>query len=259
MECIQVQQLLSAYLDHELETSQAQQLSEHILRCSACASALAQMEGLSTDIRQHASYHVAPPGLRARIKADLSRPTTSKLNNRINSRIRHWPWAWINLGVSGISTAAFAATLVLYLNQPSDTQIFEDEVLASHFRSLAPGHLIDVASSDRHTVKPWYAGKLDFSPPVADLAAQGYPLLGGRLDYLAGRPVAALAYQHRKHIVNLYLYPDTGKNSIDVKTGSNHGYQIVQGSNAGTHYVAVSDMNGMELKQFVSYWKTATE
>ncbi len=251
MECNQAQQLMSAYLDQELDASMALQAGEHITSCMACADALAQLEELKMHVKTNASHHPAPPGLRARILADMKQKKPSTL--------RKLPWSWINLALTGLSTAAFATTLMLYLNQPSPARIFEDEVLASHFRSLDPGHLVDVVSSDQHTVKPWYAGKLDFSPTVVDLATQGYPLLGGRLDYLAGRPVAALAYQRHKHIVNLYLYPDTGNKTGDLRLDTTRGYQLAQWTSAGMHHVAVSDMNSAELKQFVSLWKTATE
>ncbi|MBC3920659.1 anti-sigma factor [Undibacterium sp. CY18W] len=257
MECNQVRQLMSAYIDQELDTGQALRMGEHLAHCEACRTALMQAEELTASVRQHATYHLAPAKLRARIVADLVQERPSRFSS--------WPWAWINLGLSGLSTAAFAVTLTLYLNQPSATQIFNDEVLASHFRSLAPGHLVDVVSSDHHTVKPWYAGKLDFSPPVVDLTAQGYPLLGGRLDYLAGRQVAALAYQHGKHIVNLYLYPDTtnasntGKAAVSFTTGSSRGYQLMQWSAAGVHYVAVSDMNGAEMAQFAHQIKASVD
>lgn len=257
MECNQARQLMSAYLDQELDAGQALRMGEHLANCEACRIALTHAEELTAHIRQHATYHTAPATLRARIVADLAQKRPSRFST--------WPWAWINLGFSGLSTAAFAVTLVLYLNQPSATQIFNDEVLASHFRSLTPGHLLDVVSSDHHTVKPWYAGKLDFSPPVVDLAAQGYPLLGGRLDYLAGRQVAALAYQHGKHIVNLYLYPenagtaDTSKTAVKITAGSSRGYQLMQWSAAGVHYVAVSDMNGTEMTQFANQIKASVE
>ncbi|MFZ6654212.1 anti-sigma factor family protein [Undibacterium sp. TJN19] len=263
MECKQIRPLMSAYLDQELDATQASQVDMHVAGCQDCSAALSQMQAVKTGVKQHAHYHTAPAGLRQKIMADLaqqhlSNPSPSPSPSR-PSRLRAWPWAWINLGLAGMSTAAFAVMLVLYLGQPSANDIFNEDVLSSHFRSLAPGHLIDVASSDQHTVKPWYAGKLDFSPPVRDLAAQGYPLLGGRLDYLAGRQVAALVYQHRKHIVSLYLYPDNGQSLPAPTTASSRGYQLMQWSAAGMHYVAVSDMNHEEMAQFASQVRASAE
>lgn len=251
MECHEIQQLMSSYLDQELNTEQALQAGEHIAGCTACMAALEQMEALQVNVRTHASHYAAPTGLRSRILANVAQKRPSKLRN--------WPWAWINLGLAGLSAAAFAATLVLYLGQPSPSQTFDDEVLSSHFRSLAPGHLLDVVSSDQHTVKPWYAGKLDFSPAVVDLSVQGYPLLGGRIDYLAGRPVAAMAYQRHKHIVNLYLFPDATGKPNDIRLDTRRGYQLAQWNQAGMRHIAVSDMNGDELKQFVSLWQLAAK
>ncbi|MFZ6734923.1 anti-sigma factor family protein [Undibacterium sp. Ji42W] len=252
MECKQIRPLMSAYLDQELDARQASQVEMHITGCHDCSDALSQMQAVKAGVKQHAHYHTAPAGLRTKIMADLSQQRPS--------RFRSWPWAWINLGLAGMSSAAFAGMLILYLNQPSANDIVNEDVLSSHFRSLAPGHLVDVVSSDQHTVKPWYAGKLDFSPPVRDLAAQGYPLLGGRLDYLAGRQVAALVYQRRKHIVSLYVYPENGKSpAASASAVSSRGYQLMQWNAAGMHYVAVSDMNAEELAQFANQIKISAE
>lgn len=215
-------------------------------------------------VGRHATRHAAPAQLRERISAALqgagaqaiddaaraatpARPAPSRRG--WTTRVAQWRWAWINLGLAGASMAACALTLSLYLGQPSAQERLEQEIVASHFRSLMPDHLADVASSDQHTVKPWFAGKLDFSPPVVDLAGSGFPLLGGRLDYIGQRPVAALAYGRHKHLLNLYLWPEAAADSAPV-AASRQGYHLLSWRHAGMRYIAVSDMGAADMAEF---------
>jgi anti-sigma factor RsiW len=226
-------------------------------------------------VGRHATRHAAPAHLRAAIGTALRNtalrnaelrdaglhntglrhqeqapPAAAQPARHWKTRLRQLRWAWINLGLAGASLAACALTLSLYLAQPSDRERLEQEIVASHFRSLMPDHLADVASSDQHTVKPWFAGKLDFSPPVIDLAARGFPLLGGRLDYIGQRPVAALAYGRHKHLVNLYLWPEVpGGDSAPVAT-TRQGFHLLSWRQGGMRYIAVSDMGGPDMNEF---------
>ncbi|WP_295991086.1 anti-sigma factor [Rugamonas sp.] len=247
MDCNQAQDLMSAYVDGELDAATALQMERHLAGCAACEAALAQQLELRATIAQQATRHKAPPHLKHRIRAALAQQQPRRRAPRT------WPWAWINLGIAGASTAAFAVTLALYLGQPSGGERLEQDLVASHFRSLMPDHLADVASTDQHTVKPWFAGKLDFSPPVVDLAQQDFPLVGGRLDYLNQRAVAALVYRHRKHIINLYLWPQRSAHEAPAsapQSSSHQGFQLLRWSDKGMDYSAVSDLNGQELAQF---------
>ncbi|MFZ6862342.1 anti-sigma factor family protein [Undibacterium sp. Ji67W] len=252
MDCKQIQTKLSAYVDHELNDNEMVAISGHLINCATCQAELGKISVLGQTIQHNATRYAAPPALKAKIatqlssSANLSAPLPAK-----RFRLSDWPWAWINFGLTGISSAAFAAMLVLYLGSPSKQEVVNDEVLASHFRSLTPGRLIDVTSSDQHTVKPWYAGKLDFSPPVHDLGAQNFRLLGGRIDYMFGCNVAALVYQRDKHIINVYVWPQERQNrQSELSEHSLRGYQIVQWTSSGMNYVAVSDLNKPELRQF---------
>jgi mycothiol system anti-sigma-R factor len=248
MNCSQSQGLMAAYIDGELDPSSTVQLATHLDQCAACMRACAQMRSLQTAIKAHASSHTAPASLRHRIKTDLTR--SNKRNTKRSHKLATLSWSWINLGVATAFACAFSITLALYLSVPSATERLDQEIVASHFRSLMANHLVDVASSDRHTVKPWFIGKLDFSPPVYDLAAQGFPLIGGRLDYLQQRPVAALAYRHRQHLINLFVWPDNPAIHIPVGATSRQGYQLLHWTRSGMHYWAVSDLGSHDLVKF---------
>jgi anti-sigma factor RsiW len=154
-----------------------------------------------------------------------------------------------------IWTAAAAAliatvSVTAFLNRPVPPDLLAAEVVDSHVRSLQPGHLIDVPSSDRHTVKPWFQGKLDFSPPVPDLSARGWNLTGGRLDYLDRRAVAALVYQRGKHEINVYIWPNPKGDSSDIRQSASRGYQILHWNDPTLNYWVVSDLNPTELREF---------
>ncbi|OEZ64206.1 anti-sigma factor [Duganella sp. HH105] len=252
MESKHSQDKLSAYLDAELNAADRRQLEAHLSGCGECTAALAQLQALRGRVASEAQRYAAPDYLKHRIHAALQAEPGQRPQHRAAAP-RAWPWAWINLGLAGAATAAFAVTLTLYLDQPSANERFEQELVASHFRALMPNHLADVASTDQHTVKPWFTGKLDFSPPVHDLAPQGYALIGGRLDYLQQRPVAAVAYRHRQHILNLYIWPDAGSSASAPQAGMRQGFHLLRWSQDGMQYSAVSDMNPQDLAQFAGY------
>ena len=139
----------------------------------------------------------------------------------------------------------------LTIDRKKWSEIQTDEVLASHVRSLMPGHLSDVLSSDQHTVKPWFAGKLDFSPPVVDLKDQGFPLVGGRLDYVENRPIAALAYLSGQHVINLFVWPSMASADTGEAFVGRQGYNALSWTRDHTNFWAVSDLNATELRRFV--------
>ncbi|MDB5991163.1 MAG: anti-sigma factor [Herbaspirillum sp.] len=274
MNCNESQSLMSAYLDHELDAPAMADYAAHLASCQACSTAFEHLSNLQATVRSNAEAYAAPDSLRTRILSDLG---TGKLVNEsvdesanefankpakgaenksprrtfnIFAGFNAWPWGRINFGIASLCSVAFAVTLALYLQAPSETDFLDREIVATHFRSLQVDHLADVASSDRHTVKPWFSGKLDYSPPVVDLAQDGYALIGGRLDYLQQRSVAGLAYRHGKHLLNLFVWPDqTGHDTVGKLT-SVHGFQLLRWSHGGMAYTAVSDMSADELLAF---------
>lgn len=245
MDCTQVRAQLDAYDDGELDAAAAKRLEEHLTECPDCLQAEEQLSALRRAVRKHASYYPAPEALRERLASILE------------SRDRpHWRRAvtmrWWQLGavLSATATASVLCTLlVLSGAPPRGEEKLADELVASHVRSLMQDHLLDVASTDQHAVKPWFAGKLDYSPPVRDLSAAGFPLLGGRLDYVHDRPVAVLVYQRRQHRINVYVWPERGGALPRSHAMTRNGYNAVGWVASGMVFWAVSDLNAAELAQ----------
>ncbi len=193
---------------------------------------------LGARIRKEATYHAAPPGLGARILASLPEERVKQPAPK-----RSWGWA------PGFAAAfAIVAATALYFLSPLSEDRLADEIVAAHVRSLMVDHAFDIASSDSHTVKPWFAGKLDFSPPVIDLTSQGFALVGGRLDYLDRRPVAALVYRHKQHLINLFISP--GSREARLRPSERQGFNLAAWERSGMRWWAVSDLNAQELAQF---------
>jgi anti-sigma factor RsiW len=159
-------------------------------------------------------------------------------------------WGWWKIGIGAAFAVLVASNIALYRALPSQEEQLGEAVIASHVRSLMNNRTTDVLSSDQHTVKPWFSGKIDFSPPVVDLSAQGFPLIGGRLDYIRNRPVAALVYARRKHMIDLYVWPIADKEAASAQSNSHQGYNLVHWQRAGMAFWAVSDLGTSELSEF---------
>lgn len=209
---------------------------------------------LSALLRADAERHSAPAALRTRIvsaihQADAETP-------RAAARPR--AWQWLNMGAAFAMGVALSVTLVYFITANRAQDQLAQEVVASHVRSLMVAHLADVASTDQHTVKPWFAGKLDFSPPVHDLAAAGSPLVGGRLDYINGHAVAALVYQHRLHTINVFVWPRDDHSPTPPAAFVAQGFNVTGWQSAAMQFWVVSDLNAAELRQFAQALRTAT-
>ena len=252
MNCQQAKLLIEPYADGELDAAAILELEEHIHDCSACALEWRNAQALKKALKQDALYFTAPKELRRKVKAELYSQFATK------SRWNFWNWNWLTATTTSVATACLALLLIVTLTRPSAQQQLTQEIVSSHIRSLMASHIMDVASTDQHTVKPWFAGKLDFSPPVKDLAAQGFSLIGGRLDYLGGRSVAALVFQRNKHLINLFIWPVTAKDSEPVPLTPIHGYNLIHWSEANMTFWAVSDLNEKELMEFVQEYQSGT-
>jgi anti-sigma factor RsiW len=235
---------MSASLDNELDPEKAASMSAHLLTCVACSKEYAELMRAHESIKKHVVRHAAPDHLRHRIQTEID---ALKPRKKVK---KPFSWAWINAGVAMACSLVLGVSIYLYQIQPSDGDRLNQEIVASHYRSLLANHLSDVASSDNHTVKPWFAGKLDYSPPVVDFADQGYALVGGRLDYISQRTVAALVYRHNKHLINLFVWPDKSRAQAPAKSATLQGFHLLQWTVNGMDYSAISDTNAQELANF---------
>ena len=244
MECKDTLELLPAHVDRELGLPEAMEIERHLQTCPPCRAEYAEQLALRAAIRRDVTYFNAPGHLESRIEATLpSAPVSQPLHVKR-------AWNWLAMSTTLVSIIAVAWSVNLYLALPSAEDRLADEVVSSHVRSLLTNHGVDVASSDRHTVKPWFNGKLDFSPPVYDLTAEGFPLVGGRLDYLDHRPVAALVYRHRLHLIDLFIAPVGGDNKdASPRILSRQGYHVIHWAHDGMAFWAVSDIEPAQLSK----------
>jgi anti-sigma factor RsiW len=194
-------------------------------------------------------YERAPDVLRTRIRSQLA---GSQVPPKVSPIRRRTVLEWLAIAATVILAFFFGTRVIPNVGAQRQTNLIAQEIVASHIRSLQPGHLYDVQSTDQHTVKPWFDGKIDFAPPVADLAQAGFPLVGGRLDYVDGRPVAALIYQRRLHYINLFMWPSTEKQNLQMASQTAAGYNILHWTKDGMTFWAVSDLATDELQTFAS-------
>jgi anti-sigma factor RsiW len=235
---------LDAYLDGELAALDARELEAHLSECPACAQFRDERLELRSAISAGVPAFPAPDVLRQRVRAALKTAARAPAPDRWSLR---GLWRPLAMAASLAVVAVGSWNLAL---QRAAGEALADNLLASHIRSLMPGHLTDVVSTDQHTVKPWFNGRLDFSPPVHDFAPQGYPLLGGRLDYVDGRSVAVLAYGRRQHLINVFLWPATQAPGGAPQTRDRQGYHLLHWTTPDYVYWVVSDLGQGELRDF---------
>ncbi len=242
---------LHGYIDHELDAAHAIAFERHVETCNGCRAELENFKSMKSLLGQKDVRWAMPADLPAKIIAAIDAqtvpsvpaPATAKMTSAPFSLfefVRQWSF------VPGL--AALAAALFLVITPPAPDNLLEGQLLASHVNSLLVGHLTDVLTSDQHTVKPWFNGKIDFSPPVVDLASDGFPLVGGRLDYVGGRVVAALVYRRHNHVINLFIWPSTKNEPVQAAT--HDGYNFLRWSKDGLVFWAVSDAEANDVSKF---------
>jgi len=213
--------------------------------CEECLRAQQNLKALRSLMRDESLYY--------RASAKLQKNITSALTSEVKSerRLPVASWRWLAAAASVALAVIATLTLVQRPKGTSAEDLVAQEVISSHVRSLMdPHHSVDVPSSDQHTVKPWFNGKLDFSPAVENPADEGFPLVGGRLDYLGGRPVAALVYQRHQHYINLFIWPSSDAGEMAEESMKRQGYNLIHWDKSGMEYWVISDLNEAELRQF---------
>ena len=244
MDCTLDRHLLDGYLDGELGFERALEVEAHIASCPGCASQVESWKQVRSMMQAADLYRRAPAPLEENVRR-LAAGTARK-----KSQPRSWTLRWI-WATGGAAFASAVLLIAFFASRPAGT-LAEREIVTDHVRSLMANHLMDVVSTDQHTVKPWFDGKIEFAPPVQDFAAQGYPLAGGRLDYLNEGKVAVLVYHRALHVINLYVWPagDNGASPIEARTLQ--GYNVLSWTRSGFQFRAVSDLNLAELRDFAN-------
>jgi anti-sigma factor RsiW len=245
MTCDEAEVLLNALIDGELDAGHAREVEQHVATCSRCIATLAAYRQMSGAVAASDLRYTAPAALRARIEASLPKELPSNVTPMPTRRglLR-------GFAMGSVASAIAATGLFAVVVRNDDQSRIEAEIVSAHLRSLQAGHLTDVISTDQHTVKPWFAGKLDVSPPVIDLTAQGFTLIGGRLDYLDARPIGAVVYKRRAHVINLFVAQTSNMQRRGAKTETIQGYNIRSWSDRGLNYWAISDLGADELAEF---------
>jgi anti-sigma factor RsiW len=249
MTCEETEILLHALADGELDAGNARAIEAHVATCANCAQRLREIRDMREAFAGRALQFEAPASLRTKIEASLPTPAPRIVRTSRRSLLQGFA-----LGTA--MSSAIAASVVVMMLRGDDDQRIIGEAVSAHLRSLQADHLTDVLSTDQHTVKPWFNGRIEFAPPVVDLTAQGFTLIGGRLDYIDGKPAASLVYQRRKHVINLFV---TQIGGIEHSRGDEtvQGFNVRRWSAGGLTFIAVSDINAEELQEFDEKFEAA--
>ena len=249
MRCDEVRPRLDAYVDGELAEAERAQLREHIADCSECGPEAIALERLRDSIRQSAPVYRAPEALRSQIRFALRRETAA------TTHVARPAPGWLAYAASILVAVAVGSGGTWLINGQRQEDAVANELIDSHLRSLLADHLTDVPSSDKHTVKPWFAGRSELSPPGVDLAPEGFPLVGGRLDLIEGKPVPALVYRAGKHVINVFVLPARAGEYAETVTRG--GYTLRHWNQGDLGYWAVSDAARDEFAKFEHAFRAA--
>lgn len=247
MTCDEAEVMLHALIDDELDAGHAREVEAHAAQCARCAAQLAAYRDLRQALQGGNLRHEAPAALRRSIDRVVPSPVVTSRRTLLKG-----------FALGGVVSAAAAASVALVIVREDRDKRILHEAISAHLRSLQADHLTDVLSSDQHTVKPWFNGHIDLAPPVIDLTGDGFTLIGGRLDFIDGKPVAAIVYRRRVHVINLFVAQDLGSSLPTPKLESVQGFYIRRWTDQGLNLLAVSDINRDELEEFGSKFEQAS-
>ena len=242
MSCPETKNLLNAYVDGELDSGGSLSVENHLQRCDSCLTEVQHLRALATAIESGGLRFKAPQRLKRNVKTAIRAANSGKSSS-------FWGWRWTTAFASAVVVVILGWTAITHWTRSSEEGLLVNDIVSSHIRSMMANHITDVVSSDSHTVKPWFGGKLDYSPPTKDLAEQGFPLTGGRLDYFNGRPVAALVYRRNQHFINLFVWPSNKTDIQQKEQLTRQGYNVIHWAQEGMTYWLVSDLNLTELNE----------
>jgi anti-sigma factor RsiW len=242
MTCEEARALLHGLIDGELDRAKAREVEDHVSSCQRCAAELAQFQQMRAAMRHESMTFAAPAALRSRIEAALPNPVAQRVAPSRRRLLQ-------GFAIGGALAAVAAVGVVAVVSWTNDDRLMGD-VLSAHLRSLQSPHLTDVAAADRQALKPWFSGKVAVAPPVIDLAAAGFTLVGGRLDFLDGKPAAAMVYRRGMHVINLFVDAASTSGHVAAKGETLQGFSVQRWSDQGMRFIAISDLDADELREF---------
>jgi anti-sigma factor (TIGR02949 family) len=250
MICDHYRDSLGARLDGELQPDEERDIDRHVATCDSCARELGILTETHRLLSENLMRHRAPDVLKARIRGAIVEASTPR------AAMRSAP-AWWRQAAAVIAIAVASSALTMVGMNHASSGRATDDLLSSHVRSLQPGHLTDVVSTNQHQVKPWFNGRVDVSPSVPNLDSLGFPLVGGRTDYVGGRAVPVVVYGRRQHMINVYAWPSSSDaETMKPNESTRQGYHLVRWTSGGVDYTAISDLNAAELRTFVTSFRT---
>ena len=253
MTCAEANRLIGPWLDDELDVRSVVELEGHVARCSTCGREKNELLALRETARERLTRFDPPPGLEERLLRTVREERPLRTVRETAAPRRRPARRWLREVAMVAAAAGVAVAATSSLQRSTDPS---GEIVDAHLRSLQAGHLTDVASSDQHTVKPWFQGKIDFGVPARDFAAEGFPLVGGRLDMVGGRPVAALVYGRRQHLINVFVGPAADRDQ-PLRSISSRGYRVSRWAQGGLEYRLVTDIAAAEADQLVALLRAA--
>jgi anti-sigma factor RsiW len=240
--------LLHAFIDGELDAASTIELKAHVDASPALRQELTRLSALQSSVQTLASRYNAPPTLTRRLFAGLPAPKPETITAGIPS----W-WRSLAIGATATAMALLAWNLSFRFLDRGNNPALLEEVVSGHVRSLMADHLTDLTSAERHSVKPWLSNRLDFAPPVHDFASEGFALLGGRLDYVDGKPAAAIVYRYRQHLINVFVWPSPESKDSPIRISNHRGYNSINFESGGMSYWTVSDLNSDDLRKLTTF------
>ncbi len=258
MSCDEVTELIHAWLDREVDPVRSSEIEGHLKACPVCLRKSQTYESLRTVITERATYFACPPAFKRQVRSALHSAARAEAPTAVKLTSWLWDLNWFRIFAPVAAAGLAVLVTAIVLARPSEQELWAQAVVSAQVHSLIPDHLTDVASADQHTIKPWFNGRLDYSPPVIDLTKQGLPLVGARVEYLREHRIGVVVYKHGTHFINLFVWP-TSASDASEKTLTRQGYHIVHWVESHMDCWAVSEIRTQDLEEFARFFRAAAE